>query len=156
LSEEVPHVRFYYPAPSPQTQPAEKGRPRLPTHAPRERGLAAEDPGQDLLLRQMGPPHQWQVGACPGRRVGGSARPVQVPSGRPARRTHSQGVRLQPLLDDDRTRGCIQVVEDFADERATGDELQAAEREATEVWLTAAGNDTLFACLRLCANEVDG
>lgn len=64
--------------------------------------------------------------------------------------------RLPPLLDDERSRHCIEVVERFADDRATTEELQAAEMEARENWLHNAADDTAFTCLQLCAEEVDG
>jgi hypothetical protein len=65
-------------------------------------------------------------------------------------------LRLRPLLDDERSRRCIEVVEGFADARATAEELRVAETEAREIWLKAAADDTAFACLQLCAKEVDG
>jgi hypothetical protein len=64
--------------------------------------------------------------------------------------------RLQPLLDDERNRRCIEVVERFADEQATNEELRAAEKEASDIWLKAAGNSTLFACVQLCYDKCDG
>jgi hypothetical protein len=64
--------------------------------------------------------------------------------------------RLRPLLDDERTRRCIEVVESFADARATTEELQGAETETSEIWLKAAADDTAFACHQLCAKVVDG
>src|SRR5262249_48246513 len=65
-------------------------------------------------------------------------------------------LRLRPLLDDERKRRCIEVVEGFADARATTEELRFAETEAYEIWLKNAPDDTAFACLQLCAKEVDG
>ena len=56
--------------------------------------------------------------------------------------------RIWPLIVNDRSRHCIEVVERFADAQATSEELQAAEAEASAIWLKGAGNDTLFACLQ--------
>jgi hypothetical protein len=64
--------------------------------------------------------------------------------------------RLRPLLDDERSRRCIEVVEGFADSRATTEDLQAAATEARENWLKAAADDTAFACYQLFAKVVDG
>jgi hypothetical protein len=65
-------------------------------------------------------------------------------------------LRLRPLLDDEKSRRCIEVAEGFADARATTEELRAAETEAGEIWLKNAADDTAFACLQLCAKEIDG
>jgi hypothetical protein len=65
-------------------------------------------------------------------------------------------LRLRPLLDDERSRRCIEVVEGFADDRVTTDELRVAETEAREMWLKNAADDTAYACLALCAKEVNG
>jgi hypothetical protein len=65
--------------------------------------------------------------------------------------------RLRPLLDDERSRHCFEVVERFADDRATTKELRAAEMEARELWLHNAADRTAFACLLFCVEEaVDG
>lgn len=65
-------------------------------------------------------------------------------------------LRLRHLLDDERSRRCIEVVERFADAQATSEELQVAETEARDIWLRAAADDSAFACIQLCAKEVDG
>jgi hypothetical protein len=64
--------------------------------------------------------------------------------------------RLRPLIVNDRSRYCVEVAERFADGQATGEELQAAEAEATAIWLTDAANDMLFACLDACRQSDDG
>lgn len=64
--------------------------------------------------------------------------------------------RLPPLLCDARSQHCIDVVEEFADERATDAQLQAAEMQAKESWLRDAANETALALLQLCAKKVDG
>src|SRR5438105_523760 len=42
--------------------------------------------------------------------------------------------RTWPLIGKDRSRACVEVAERFADGRATGEELRAAEAEASAVW----------------------
>ncbi len=63
--------------------------------------------------------------------------------------------RLQVLLDDDRTRHCIEVAERYADDRATVEELNAAETDANELWLRDAADGARSARLWLCAKEVN-
>src|SRR5262249_43048918 len=65
-------------------------------------------------------------------------------------------LRLRPSLVIEQSRRCIEVVEGFADARATSQELRAAETEAREIWLKNAADDTALTCLQLCAKEVDG
>lgn len=65
-------------------------------------------------------------------------------------------LRLRPLLNDERSRRCIEVVEGFADGRATIEELRTAESKSGEIWLKNTADDTAFACHQLCAKEVDG
>src|SRR5215510_11370184 len=55
--------------------------------------------------------------------------------------------RIWPLIVNDQSRCCIEVVERFADDQATSEELQAAEAEASASWLKDAPNAALFACL---------
>jgi len=64
--------------------------------------------------------------------------------------------RLWSLIDNERSRHGIEVVERFADGLATSEELQVAETEAYAIWLKNAGIDTPFACLQLFGKDVNG
>jgi hypothetical protein len=60
--------------------------------------------------------------------------------------------RLRPLLDDERSRRGIEVVEAFADGQATIEELRMTEAEATAIWSKSAASDEEFAYMQLCAH----
>jgi hypothetical protein len=63
---------------------------------------------------------------------------------------------IWPSIVSDRSRGCVEVAERFADGRATGNDLQRAESEASAVWQTDAADDPLFACLLVCRPSDEG
>jgi hypothetical protein len=64
--------------------------------------------------------------------------------------------RIWPLIENEGSRGSIEVVERFADDQATSEELQAAEAEASAGWLKNAADDALFACVQVCYKKNDG
>jgi hypothetical protein len=64
--------------------------------------------------------------------------------------------RIWPLIGDHRSRACVEVAERFADGRATGEDLRAAEAEASAVWANGAADDALFACVQVCWKSDDG
>jgi len=64
--------------------------------------------------------------------------------------------RLWSLIDDERTRRGIEVVERFTDGQATSEELSTAETEANAAWLKNAGDDISLACLQLFGKDVNG
>jgi len=64
--------------------------------------------------------------------------------------------RLWSLIDDERTRRGIEVVERFADGQATSEELLTAETESNAAWLKNAGDDISLACLQLFGKDVNG
>jgi hypothetical protein len=64
--------------------------------------------------------------------------------------------RIWSLIVDERSRGSVEVVERFADDLATKEELQAAEAEANANWLKNAGAGASFACDQLFWKNGDG
>src|SRR5262245_48408517 len=64
--------------------------------------------------------------------------------------------RIWTLIKNEGSRGSIEVVERFADNQATSEELQAAEAEAFANWSMNAANDALFACVQVCYKNNDG
>jgi hypothetical protein len=65
--------------------------------------------------------------------------------------------RIWPLLPNEELRGCVEVAERFADERATGEEFQAALEKAAALWVETHGlNPAVTACRQVCLGEVHG
>jgi hypothetical protein len=64
--------------------------------------------------------------------------------------------RIWHLIVNDQCWRCIEAVERFADDQATSEELQAAEADATAIWLKNAANNALLACNQLFWKNNDG
>lgn len=64
--------------------------------------------------------------------------------------------RLQPLLDHERSRRCVEVAESVADDSASPDELRAAEADARAICQESESDETSLACLQLFWKELNG
>jgi hypothetical protein len=63
--------------------------------------------------------------------------------------------RIWPLIADPRCRSAVLVVEQFADDRATTNDLQAAEADIRAAWLKGPFDDAVIACLQASTSDVD-